>query len=304
MQRCIIINVTGLLAVAMAALPLAHPRAQLHVTFQSIGDGRKGQADPRVDGNLFRPAGDTGHPALVFLHGCGGLIGQSGRINAREADWARRMTGPGYVVLAVDSFTTRHQGQECAPDAPRHVTPSFDRVHDAYAALGYLRRQGFVDAARIGVIGWSRGGETVLSALNDAALFGLGGERGFRAAVAFYPAGCDADAWSRPGSSRLDWTTPAPLLVLFGGSDNWRSAGACQRFVTAADRQGAPVQIHVYPGASDDFDWPNVSRRGLPAFTPVGSNAAPIVATEPAARADAFGRVSRFLATALQHQRG
>jgi hypothetical protein len=28
----------------MAALPLAHPRAQLHVTFQSIGDGRKGQA--------------------------------------------------------------------------------------------------------------------------------------------------------------------------------------------------------------------------------------------------------------------
>jgi dienelactone hydrolase len=71
--------------------------------------------------------------------------------------------------------------------------------------------------------------------------------------------------------------------------------------VTAADRQGA---LHVYPGASHDFDWPNVSRRGLPAFTPVGSNAAPIVATEPAARADAFGRVSRFLATALQHQRG
>ncbi len=39
------------------------------------------------------------------------------------------MTNLEHVVLAVDSFSTRHQGQECAPNAPHALDVWFDRVH-------------------------------------------------------------------------------------------------------------------------------------------------------------------------------
>jgi dienelactone hydrolase len=292
-----VLAIAVLLAVRMAGVPA---QAQQRVTFASVGDGRNGKPDPAVDGYLYRPTGTGAHPALVLLHGCAGLIGASGHLMPRETDWAQRMTSLGYVVLAVDSFTTRHQGKECAPNAPHAVNVWFDRVHDAYAALGYLHRQSFVRPDRIGVIGWSQGGMTVLNLLNDAANFGFVGQQGFRAAVAFYPAGCDADRWSQPGSQRLNWSTSVPLLVLFGGSDTWVSAAACENFVTAAKRQGAPVGIQIYPDAVHDFDWPNLPRRELPNYTPIGRTVAPIVATNPAARADAIDRVTRFLNANLQ----
>jgi dienelactone hydrolase len=291
----------ALMGASLVWVPATPVLAQQHVTFPSVGDARAGQPDPQVDGYLFQPAAGTApHPAVVFLHGCAGLFAASGAMTPREADWAARLTGLGYVILAVDSFGARHQGEECAPTAPHAVSVWHDRVHDAYGALRYLRRQSFVDADRIGVIGWSQGGMTVLDALNDATLFGFAGQRGFRGAIAFYPAGCDRNDWSIPGSGRLNWTTSAPLLVLFGGSDTWVNASACEQFVSAADRQGEPVSIHVYPGAFHDFDFPALARRELPAFTPIGSKVAPVVATDPAARADSISLVTKFLAVTLQ----
>jgi dienelactone hydrolase len=289
----------GLLTAILALMPVAGSHGQEHVSFPSVGAGQLGKSDPIVDGYLFRPT-DGAHPALVLLHGCAGLVAPSGRISARELDWATRLTALDYVVLAVDSFTTRHQGPECAPNARHEVNVGFDRVHDAYAALRYLRGQRFVQSDRIGVVGWSQGGRTVLVALNDAAVFGFAGDQGFRAAVAFYPAGCKASAWSQPANNRLDWTTPVPLFVLFGGSDTWVSAAACEQFVSRAQQQGAPVQIRVYPDAYHDFDWPNLQRRELPEFTPSGHTVAPIVATETQARADAIEQVTSFLARTLQ----
>ncbi|HET7882156.1 MAG TPA: dienelactone hydrolase family protein [Acetobacteraceae bacterium] len=293
--------VTWLLAAVLACTPLA-AHAQQRVSFPSVGAGLRGKPDPVVDGYLFG-ATDSARPAVVLLHGCGGLVDAAGKLSPREVDWAARLTALGYVVLAVDSFTTRHQGQECAPGAPRTVDVGFDRVHDAYAALRFLRTLSFVDPDRIGVIGWSQGGQTVLVTLNDADAFGFSGDQGFRAAVAFYPSGCNVSGWSQPASNRLDWTTPVPLLVLFGGSDTWLSAAACEQFVARAQQQGAPASIQVYPGAYHDFDWPNLPRRELPQYTPRGRTVAPIVATDLPAWAAAIEQVKDFLARTLQTQR-
>lgn len=112
---------SGLLAAILACMPLAGPNAQERVSFPSVGAGLRGKPDPVVDGYLFGPT-DGIHPALVLLHGCAGLVSASGRLSAREVDWATRLAALGYVVLAVDSFTTRHQGQECSPQAPHEVT--------------------------------------------------------------------------------------------------------------------------------------------------------------------------------------
>ena len=83
--------------------------AQEAVHFPSL-DGKDGAPPTQLDGFLFRPtkalAGPA--PAAVFLHGCGGLIsGISHQIMSREMDWAKQLNAQGFVVLMVDSFTSR-----------------------------------------------------------------------------------------------------------------------------------------------------------------------------------------------------
>lgn len=102
-----------------------------------------------VDGYLTKPEGPGPFATLVHLHGCGGLPPAV----KRSADhfWAERLAAWGYVVLVVDSFTSRHIGNTCSGEyAPR--------VADAYGALAWLTRQPFVDPQRVGVIGFSAGG--------------------------------------------------------------------------------------------------------------------------------------------------
>jgi len=61
-----------------------------------------------LDGYLYRAAGAGPHPAVVFLHGCGGMISDRlGTINTREVEWAAALNRIGYTVLMVDSFHPR-----------------------------------------------------------------------------------------------------------------------------------------------------------------------------------------------------
>src|SRR4051812_15307395 len=89
--------------------------AQEAVQFPSLEDNGPGRSATMLDGYLFRPAGEGRHPAVVFLHGCGGLFSRTnGLIETRERAWANELDGRGYVVLMVDSFGPRHQGEMCS----------------------------------------------------------------------------------------------------------------------------------------------------------------------------------------------
>jgi dienelactone hydrolase len=61
----------------------------------------------RIVGLVFKPAGAGPFPALVLLHGCGGLFNQSGELTRRESDWADRLVAAGYAVVFPDSFNRR-----------------------------------------------------------------------------------------------------------------------------------------------------------------------------------------------------
>ncbi len=194
-----------------------------------------------IDGFLTRPDGPGPFPAIVHLHGCGGLPDDVKRgANSLSSD---RLAAWGYVTLVVDSFTTRGINNTCLGElAPRTA--------DAYGALAWLARQPFVDANRIAVIGFSAGGIATLSIAEsrDFELFENEGEHGFKAAVAFYPA-CMSDN-----------ALKIPTLILTGELDDWTPAAACR--ATAARRiGGSPVKLIVYPGAHHAFDTPRPGRR-------------------------------------------
>jgi len=238
-----------------------------------------------IGGHLGRPEGDGRRPAVVALHGCGGLFTpRGGRISSRHTDWAERLVAAGYVVLLPDSFGSRGLGAQCTT-REREMRPR-DRVGDAVGAADWLAVQPFVDPARIALLGWSNGGSTVLWAVSGQVR-PAGSD--WRVAIAFYP-GCRLPA----GSER--WKPRLPLHILIGAIDDWTPPEPCRELT---DR--GPVELIEYPGAYHAFDTPNSpvrERRGL-AFTGSGTGVAH-VGTNPEARAAAIKDVTRILEAAFK----
>jgi dienelactone hydrolase len=243
-----------------------------------------------LDGYLFRPDGPGPHPAVVFMHGCGGLFSRTtNAIVSRETAWRQQLVDKGFAVLMVDGFTPRDTVEMCSRTSFKEWL-YLRRPGDAYAALLYLQAQSFVVRHRIGLMGWSNGGGASLMAVAARSRGRPAGFAGpdFRAAVAFYPASCSEQ---RLGA---DWTTSIPLLILIGQEDVWTPAAPCQELAQGAASRGAPVTFHAYPGAYHDFDWPGLKRRELAAYT-TRTGVVPITGEDPAARADALDRVTAFL---------
>jgi dienelactone hydrolase len=270
--------------------------AQQFVHFPSLDGNGPSQPPTMLDGYLFRPAGEEGRPAIVFLHGCGALFSYATLgIEPRELDWAALLNRLGYVVLMVDSFGPRHQGSMCAHQ-------DFDaavyrrRPADAYGALLFLQTQPFVRADRIGLIGWSEGGGVVLFSIGEHSL-GRPAQLphgDFRAAVVFYPASCDAS------KQKLPWSSTIPLLVLVGAGDVWTPAAPCKQLIDGAVARGSRAEMQIYPGAYHDFDWPDMPVHESPRFR-TAAGVVPIQGTNPAARQDALTRVPAFLGRYLGH---
>ncbi|RFB97831.1 hydrolase [Rhizobium leguminosarum bv. trifolii] len=191
-------------------------------------------------GYLSRPRGDGPFPAVVVMHGCEGM-----RPSVKDL-WPKRLVSWGYVVLVVDSFTTRNIQDTCRSTLP-------DRVFDAYGALNFLSKSSIVDIRRVALMGFSTGGTATLEATkiegNEQLM-----EHKFRAAVAYYPA-CAA--------SQGDATVPT--LILSGDRDNWSPAEPCRKRLARIGDDAPPIEFNLYKGVYHNFDAPEfaVGRRVL-----------------------------------------
>jgi dienelactone hydrolase len=277
MLRLIVCVLAGLLLVRDAvARDGFHPETVTFPTRSSDGAA--------IAAYLLRPAATGRAPAIVALHGCGGLLRRDGGFVARDADWAKRLAAAGYTVLLPDSFGSRGLGSQCAVRDRR--APPRVRVGDAVGAADWLAAQPYVDPARIGLIGWSNGGSTVLWT-SSGRLKPSAGD--WRIAIAFYP-GCRLPARS------ATWKPRVPVHVLIGAADDWTPAGPCREL-----KQRGAIELIEYAGAYHDFDAPSAPlrvRRGL-AFTAEGTGEAHI-GTDPKARAASIEDVSRILAAAFR----
>src|SRR6516165_2752046 len=149
----------------------------------------------------------------------------------------------------------------------------------SHSAGRYLAQQGFVDAARIAVLGQSMGGNAVLYAVDRDMAAQYFTER-FQAAIAYYPA-CFLPLV----------TLTAPTLILAGEQDDWTPAERCREMVAHARPDSAPIALHVYPDAHHAFDVA-VLQPGRRAF---GHS----VEYNEAAAKDAEKKTRAFLATHL-----
>jgi dienelactone hydrolase len=204
-------------------------------------------AGERIDGYLAKPDGAGPFPAVVALHGCAGM-----HVTTRQR-LADDLVGRGYVILLVDSYTTRGIKHACTSTA---FATFLKRRPDAFGALVFLGGQSFVDPKRVAAVGFSAGGRVSLSVAetNSFELFVLPGDLRFRAAAAFYPP-CK-QAWARPA---------IPALILIGGLDDWTPAVDCTDKVATWGNEGPPVELVVYPGVHHGFYYPHLAP-GMPVF--------------------------------------
>jgi dienelactone hydrolase len=245
----------------LALMRVAHAQA---LSFDAASVG--GPAS-NARAELFAPPGDGPFPAVVVLHGCDG-------VGPHYRGWARQLRAWGYVALVVDSFRPRGVTNVC--NRGRDLPPRL-RALDALAAAQYLRTLPTVRGDRIGVIGFSHGGATVLrAALADSVA--ESGAPAFAAAIAFYP-GCD------PPTAPLASDT----LILIGDADDWTPFARCTRWRERAQANGHALRLKIYPGALHGFDSPR------PPHAYMGHQ----VGRDSEAAADALRETQAFLAERL-----
>lgn len=243
-MRLNLLAVSGLFITlaANAAPPGATPFASVTPTSRyALATSTYDPAPVTIWGTLGLPSGGhVPYPAMVLAHGSGGI---------EKKDWERwvpLLNQLGIATFVVDSFTPR--GIARTVDDQSQLDQSANDA-DALAALQLLAGDPRIDPARIGVMGFSRGGTVALETAVDRFRRGIiHNNVKFAAHIAFYP-GCALRYWRTPSP-----LTGAPIMLALGEQDNYTPPRACLAFADAMKAAGQDVDVHVYAGAQHDFD--------------------------------------------------
>ncbi len=193
------------------------------------------------------------YPAVVVVHTLGGFQ------EANEGWLAAELRRSGFATLTYDSFRARGLSQSALVGS-RSGPPMASGVADAFAALRLLAGHPRIDADRIGIVGFSFGGEMAhLTAFESLRVAMGAGPSRFTAHVATYPAG-NYGARAEAGAY-----TGAPILMLLGDKDDNLPVAKVEGYLAYASGAGhpAPIATVVYPGAFHAWTVPTL---GAPRF--------------------------------------
>ena len=183
-------------------------------------------------GTLTRPEGTGRFPAVVLLHGVGGL-----RYETRLFDQQPKWANAGFACLVVDSYGPRGTTDQLH-EADRQIAR--ERISDAYGAIRYLQSRPDIDPERIAIIGDDDGGRVALAVAG-------GVEPGAplpRAAVGYYP-NCQVQITA----------LRVPFLAHVAGADDWPGLLPCPRlFAYLRSSEGAKLVVFTYPDTYHGFN--------------------------------------------------
>jgi dienelactone hydrolase len=181
-------------------------------------------------------------PAVIIVHGSNG-------VDTRGEYHAKSLNDKGIITLEIDMWAAR-KNFSGAGQRPKGVP---ETLPDAYGALAYLASLPFIDADRIGIMGFSWGGiVTMLTATKPYHDKMAPPDLGFAAHVAFYPI-----CWGYnklPGYEFRE-LTGAPVLILAGELDNYDAPTSATDLVASLpDAAKKVVSSHVYPNATHGWN--------------------------------------------------
>jgi len=213
-------------------------------TLGELLQGNRSGETQNIVGHLFLPPGSDKVPAVVLVHGSGGIY--SAELNF----WPKQFNAAGIAVFTLDMFGPR--GVQSTVEDQSQVPFTAD-VADEFAALRVLATHPRIDRQRIALMGFSRGGTATLRASVERIIAAQKLPDGLRYAafIPTYAGGC-AGAFRlmvKPGVF-----SKAPMLFIHGDADDYTPIGPCQDYADRIGKAGTPVEFVVLEGARHKFD--------------------------------------------------
>ena len=206
--------------------------------------GKKDGKAVTIAGRLLLPKAtpDAKQPAVILIHGSGGLGSSAGS----TAEWERELASAGFAVFSLDSFTGRGIVSTVADQSQ---LGRYNAIIDAYRALEVLAKHRNIDASRIAVMGFSRGGQSSTYSNLERFRKAYGSPDVQLAAHINVYANC---GWSL----KDDDQAMKPMLFLHGSADDWALPASCREYAARLFKAGKDVRFVEYPDAQHAYDAP------------------------------------------------
>src|SRR5262249_9125041 len=177
-------------------------------------------------------------PAVVLLHGSGG-------INGGNELWAKEFNEMGIASLLLDSFSGRGLVSTSTDQA---LLGRLNMILDAYRAFDVLAAHPRIDAARIAVIGFSRGGQSALYSSSRRFQQMWNPKAVFAAHIPLY-ASCSTMFID-------DTDVTGPIRQHHGAADDYVPVAPCRPYFERLRAAGRDVALTEYPDAHHAYDNP------------------------------------------------
>jgi dienelactone hydrolase len=192
-----------------------------------------------IGGELRIPQGATGKlPAVVLLHGSGGA-------NGGHELWAKHFNEMGIASLLIDSFSERGIVSTSADQA---LLGRLNMILDAYRGLDMLAGHSRIDATRVAVMGFSRGGQSALYSSMRRFQEIWKPKATFALHIPLY-ASCTTTYIG-------DTDITAPIRQFHGAADDYVTVAPCRPYFERLRAAERDVQLTEYPDAHHSYDSP------------------------------------------------
>jgi dienelactone hydrolase len=173
--------------------------------------------------------------------------------------WPKQFNAAGFAVFSLDTFAPR--GAKSTAEDHSQVPFAADIV-DVFAALKLLATHPRIDAKRIAIMGFSRGGIATWRSGAERIIASQKLPDGLRFAahIPVYSFGCNGvfRLVVKPGVFGK-----APMLWIHGDADDYTPIGPCQEYADKIAKAGTPVEFVVIKGARHKFDADGLKRTHL-----------------------------------------
>ena len=227
------------------------------------------------------------HPAVILLHGSAGPSG-------REGGYADVLNDAGFVTLEPDMWAARNfKGGARGRPMPA------DALADLYGARALLAAHPAVDAARIGVAGFSFGGVVAMYAATSARNAKFLPDGHFAAFMPVYPA-----TWAYNKVPGFDFgdLVDAPMLLITGALDQYDNDPQVSAKLVAGlkAQDAAKITIEVMPDSHHGFDMPGVDMEVTDPFGNQGKGGKVIMRYNPGTTRQSHRAAVAFFCAALK----
>ena len=200
------------------------------------------------------------YPAVVFLHGSGGVWSSdliSSGLSSQFRQWGELLAGMGYLALFPDSFNPRGIPEDFRSRRPHHdpaiddhiCSPNYERPKDVVAALAFLDAFADFDGRNVALIGFSHGAQTGINAVLDPSV-DLGNYT-----VRFINDQEETILKSVPSPVRLPGNLPMPKVCAFfyGGGSHYNYHGSASTVAAGRYMFHRDTRVLMFHGTEDSL---------------------------------------------------